>query len=147
MGATDEDVLCGVSVGCVQFLQVNFSSSSQHKDKNCWISKEYMWMQDIWKLEKHWAWSGIVHSDLGIITSGDINIGSKRIKSDYLNVFRTVCYWANIVYNWFNWKKKVQMVRWVCWYPLSSTHPNNIGQIEKKNYLLCIIVWNVCTSV
>ena len=22
-------------------------------------------MQDIWTLEKHWAWSGIVHSDLG----------------------------------------------------------------------------------
>ena len=23
------------------------------------------------------------------------------------------------------------MVRWACWYPLSSTDPNNIGQIGK----------------
>ena len=25
--------------------------------------------------------------------------------------------------------EKVQMVRWACWSPLSSTDPNNIGQI------------------
>ena len=29
-------------------------------------------------------------------------IGSERSKSDYLNVFWTVCCLANIVYNWFN---------------------------------------------
>ena len=27
--------------------------------------------------------------------------------------------------------EKVQMVRWACWSPLSSTDPNNIGQICK----------------
>ena len=37
-----------------------------------------MWMQDILDIEeKHWAWSGIVHSELGVITSGDIYTGSK----------------------------------------------------------------------
>ena len=70
--------------------------------------------------KKDWAWSGIVHSDPGIITSGDIYIGSKRSKSDYLSVFWTVCCLANNVYNWFNWRK-VQMVRWACWYPLILT--------------------------
>ena len=29
-------------------------------------------MQDIRTLEKHWAWSGIVYSDLGITTSGEL---------------------------------------------------------------------------
>ena len=47
---------------------------------------EYMVMQDIRKLEKHWAWSEIVHSDPGIATYGDFYIGSQRSKSDYLNV-------------------------------------------------------------
>ena len=43
-------------------------------------------MQDIWKLENHCIWSGIVHSDPGIIIYGDSYIGSKRSKSDYLSV-------------------------------------------------------------
>ena len=30
--------------------------------------------------------------------------------------------------------KKVQMVRWVCWSPLSPTDPNNIGQTRKITY-------------
>ena len=45
-------------------------------------------MQDIWKLEKHCIWSGIVYSDHNGITSGDSYIGSKRSKSDYLSVSR-----------------------------------------------------------
>ena len=31
-------------------------------------------MQDIWKLEKHGIWSGIVYSDHNSITFGDIYI-------------------------------------------------------------------------
>ena len=81
-------------------------------------------MQDIWKLEKHCLWSGIVYSDHNGITSGDFYMGSKRSKSDYLSVF---CYLANFVDNLL--KRKVQLVRRACWYPLSSTDPNNIGQI------------------
>ena len=79
---------------------------------------------------------------------GDIYIGSKRSKSDYLNVFRTVCCLANIVYKWFNWRK-VQMVRWACWYPLSSTDPNNIGQIGKKLPAMynCVKCMCVCVIV
>ena len=56
---------------------------------------------------------GLLTLTWGIRTSGDINIGSRRSKSDYLNVFRTICCLANIVYNWVN-GRKVQMVRWVC---------------------------------
>ena len=56
-------------------------------------------MQDIWKLEKHCFWSGIVYSDHNGITSGDFYMGSKRSKSDYLSVFWTVCYLANFVYS------------------------------------------------
>ena len=46
------------------------------------------------------------------------------------------CIWSGIVYSDRNGKnnmngKKVQMVRWACWSPLSSTDPNNIGQIWK----------------
>ena len=61
-------------------------------------------MQDIWTLEKHCIRSGIVYSDPGIITYGDFYIGSKRSKSDYLSVFRTVCDLANFVYSLFNGK-------------------------------------------
>ena len=44
-------------------------------------------MQDIWKLEEHCIWSGIVHADQnGKTTCGDFYIGSKRNKSDYLSV-------------------------------------------------------------
>ena len=40
------------------------------------------------------------------------------------------------------------MVRWACWYPLSSTDPNNISQIVKlpamyncvKCVYICVIV-------
>ena len=60
-------------------------------------------MQDIRTLKKNIEpGPGIVHSDLGIITSGNFYIGSKRSKSDYLSVFQTFCCLANIVYNWFN---------------------------------------------
>ena len=44
-------------------------------------------MQDIWKLEKHCIWSGIVYSDRnGKKQHGDFYIGSKRSKSDYFSV-------------------------------------------------------------
>ena len=44
--------------------------------------------------------------------------------------------WSGIVYSDWNGKnnmngKMVQMVRWVCWSPLSSTDPNKIGQTRK----------------
>ena len=84
-------------------------------------------MQDIWKLEKHCLWSGIVYSDHNGITSGDLYMGSKRSNSDYLSVFRTVCYLANFVDSLL--KRKVQLVRRAFWYPLYSTDPNNISQI------------------
>ena len=45
-------------------------------------------MQDIWKLEKHCVWSGIVYSDHNSITSQDFYMGSERSKSDYLSVSR-----------------------------------------------------------
>ena len=63
-------------------------------------------MQDIWKLEKHGLWSGIVYSDHNGITSGDFYMGSK---SDYLSVFQTVCYLANFLYSLL--KRMIQMVR------------------------------------
>ena len=39
------------------------------------------------------------------LISGDSYIGSKRSKSDYLNVFQTVCDLANSVYSLFNRKR------------------------------------------
>ena len=48
----------------------------------------------------------------------------------------TVCCLANFVYSLFN-GKMVQMVRRACWYPLSSTDPNNTGHIWK--IMLCIL--------
>ena len=89
-----------------------------------------MIMQDIRTLEKHCIWSGIVYSDLNSKTYGDFYFGSKRNKSDYLSVFQTVCCLANFVYSLFN-GKMVQMVRWTCWSPLSSTDPSNIGQMRE----------------
>ena len=46
------------------------------------------------------------------------------------------CIWSGIVYSDRNGKsnmngEKVQMVRWACWSPLSSTDHNNISQIWK----------------
>ena len=87
-------------------------------------------MQDIQEVEKHCIWSGIVYSDHNSITSQDFYLGSKRSKSDYLNVFWTVCCLANFVCSLFN-GKMIQMVRWVCWSPLSSTDPSNIGQMRE----------------
>ena len=94
-----------------------------------------MIMQDIWTLEKHCIWSGIVYSDLNGKTYGDFYIGSKRSKSDYLSVFRTVCCLANFVYSLFN-GKMVQMVRWTCWSPLSSTDSSNIGQMREITFYI-----------
>ena len=54
-------------------------------------------MQDIRTLEEHCVWSGIVYSDHNGKTYRDFYMGSKRSKSDYLSVFRTVCYLANFV--------------------------------------------------
>ena len=46
-----------------------------------------------------------------------------------LKYIQTVCNLANCVDSLL--KRMVQMVRQACWYPLSSTDPNNIGQIWK----------------
>ena len=95
-------------------------------------------MQDIWKLEKHCIWSGIVYSDHNSITSQDFYMGSKRSKSDYLSVSRQFVDLANFVYSLFNRKgSDGEMGR--VGPPLSSTDPNNIGP-NMENYLLCIIV-------
>ena len=77
-------------------------------------------------------------------TYGDFYIGSKRSKSDYLSVFRTVCCLANFVYSLFN-GKMVQMVRWTCWSPLSSTDPSNIGQMrEITSYVYLREMYDLC---
>ena len=43
------------------------------------------------------------------------------------------------------------MVRWACWYLLSSTDPNNIGQIKNKKKLPamynCVICVYICVIV
>ena len=69
-------------------------------------------MQDIWKLEKHCVWSGIVYSDHNSITSQDFYMGSKKEQVRLLKCIQTVCDLANFVYSLFN-GKMVQMVRWV----------------------------------
>ena len=53
-------------------------------------------MQDIWKLDKHCIWSGIVYSDHNGITYGDFYIGSKRSKSDYLSVSGQFATWLTL---------------------------------------------------
>ena len=60
---------------------------------------------------------------------------------------------AGIVYSDRNGKnnmngKKVQMVRWACWSPLSSTDPNNIGQICKLPAMYnCVKCVCICVSL
>ena len=106
-------------------------------------------MQDIWTLEKHCIWSGIVYSDQKWHKQhGDFFMGSKRSKSDYLSVFRTVCCLANFVYSLFNGKRFRWWV-WACWSPLSSTDPNNIGQIMENspamyNCVKCVFICVTC---
>ena len=65
-----------------------------------------MGMQDIWKLKKKNIAFGQGLFTLTTMAKqhGDFYIGSKRSKSDYLSVFRTVCYLANFVYSLFNGK-------------------------------------------
>ena len=48
-----------------------------------------------------------------------------------LKCIRTVCDLANCVDSLSN-GEMVQMVRWACWSPLSSTDPSNIGQTRKS---------------
>ena len=62
-------------------------------------------MQDIWTLEKHCIWSGIVCSDHNSITSHDFYMGSKKEQIRLLKCIRTVCDLANLVYNLFNGKR------------------------------------------
>ena len=66
-------------------------------------------MQDIWQLEKNIAFGqGLFTLTEMAKTTWRLYIGSKRSKSDYLSVFRTVCDLANFVYSllkkeWFRW--------------------------------------------
>ena len=41
------------------------------------------------------------------------------------------------------------MVRWACWSPLSSTDPNNIGQMKKNLPAMynCVICVYICVIV
>ena len=88
-------------------------------------------MQDIWKLEKHCIWSGIVYSDrTGKNNMETLLYWEQKEQVRLLKCIRTVCCLANFVYSLFN-GKMVQMVRWACWSPLSSTDPSNIGQTRK----------------
>ena len=88
-------------------------------------------MQDLWKLEeKHCIWSGIVYFDRNGKTTWRLLHWKKKEQVRLLKCIQTVCYLANFVYSLFN-GKMVQMVRRACWHQLSSTDPNNIGQIWK----------------
>ena len=62
-------------------------------------------MQDIWKLKKKKFGQGLFTLTEMAKQHGDFYIGSKRSKSDYLGVFRTVCCLANLVYSLFNGKR------------------------------------------
>ena len=86
-------------------------------------------MQDIWKLEKHCIWSRIVYSDLQWYNIWRLLHWKQKQQVRLLKCIWTVCCLANIVHSLLT--RMVQMVRWVCWYPLSSTDPNNIGQTWK----------------
>ena len=87
-------------------------------------------MQDIWKLEKHSIWSGIVYFDHSSKTTWRLFHGKQKEQVRLLKCIQTVCCLANFMYSLFN-GKMVQMVRRACWYPLSSTDPSNISQTRK----------------
>ena len=82
-------------------------------------------MQDIQELENHCIWSGIVHSDLKLHNIWRLLHWKQKEQVRLLKCIWTVCCLANCEDSLL--KRKVQMVRQVCWYPLSSTDPNNIG--------------------
>ena len=65
--------------------------------------------QDIWKLEKHCVWSGIVYSDLKWHNIWRLLHWKQKEQVRLLKSIWTVCYLANFVYSLFNWEK-VQMV-------------------------------------
>ena len=63
-------------------------------------------MQDSWGIGKNIAFDqGVFALTTMAKQHGDSYIGSKRSKSDYLSVFRTVCCLANFVYSLFNGKR------------------------------------------
>ena len=85
-----------------------------------------MIIQDLWKLEqKHCIWSGIVYSDHNGKTTWRLLHWKQK---EQVKLLKCIHCLANFVYSLFN-GKMVQMVRWVCWSPISSTDPKNIGQI------------------
>ena len=62
-------------------------------------------MQDIWKLEKHCIWSGIVYSDHNGITTWRLLHWKQKEEVRLLKCIRTVCNLANFVYSLFNGKR------------------------------------------
>ena len=102
-------------------------------------------MQDIWKLEKHCIWSGKNNGEMAKTTWRHLHWKQKE-QVRLLKCIRTVCYLANFVDSLL--KRMVQMVRQACWSLLSSTDPNNIGQICKlpamyncvKCVCICVLV-------
>ena len=66
-------------------------------------------MQDIWTLEKHCVWSGIVYSDRNGKTTWRHFHGKQKELVRLLKCIRTVCDLADCVDSLSNWEK-VQMV-------------------------------------
>ena len=87
-------------------------------------------MQDIWKLLKHCIWSEIVYSDLQWHNIWRLLHWKQKEQVRLLKFIWTVCCLANLVYRLFN-GKRFRWGIWMCWYPLSSTDPNNISQTWK----------------
>ena len=54
-------------------------------------------MQDIWKLEKHCIWSGIVYSDHNGKTTWGLLHWKQKEQVRLLKCIRTVCYLADFV--------------------------------------------------
>ena len=61
-------------------------------------------MQDIWTLEKHCIWSGIVYSDLQWHNIWRLLHEKQKEQVRLLKCIRTVCNLANFVYSLFNEK-------------------------------------------
>ena len=88
-------------------------------------------MQDIWKLkQKNIAFGqGLFTLTYNGKTTWRLLHGKQKEQVRLLKCIRTVRNLANFVDSLL--KRMVQMVRRACWSPLSSTDPNNIGQIRK----------------
>ena len=86
-------------------------------------------MQDIWTL-KNIAFGQALFTLTELAkTTWRLLHGKQKEQVRLLKCIQTVCDLANFMYSLL--KRMIQMVRWACWSPLSSTDPNNISQISK----------------